>query len=68
MAQGSGSRVVPFDTGRRDRRRFDDLIAEARCALVEVEAGDLTAIYTAHLAIGRAVAVLQREGNRWDAA
>ena len=63
-----GSRVIPFDGTKRDRRSFDRLVAEARTALAEVEAGDLAAIYTAHLAVGQAVGVLMRESNRWDAA
>ncbi len=58
--------VVRLDASRRDRRTFDDLVAEARAALDDVAAGDLAAVHTASLATVRAVRLLM--ANAWDAA
>lgn len=59
--------VVRLDLeGRRQRRELDLLLVEARQAIVAAEAGDLTAIYGASLALSRAVILMLR--YRWDAA
>lgn len=51
---------------RRQRRELDMLLAEAREAIIAAEAGDLTAVYAAHLAISRAVVLMLKFA--WDAA